>query len=121
MGFSRQEYQSGLPFPSPGGLPDPEIKPGSPALRADTLLSEPLGKALVEVGGYLMEKVLGVPQRWASNLNFPYRVLSGIPCQILISFLWGFPGGPVVNNPPASAGDTSSVPGLGRPYMPQSS
>ena len=32
MGFSRQEYWSGLPFPSPRGLPDPEIKPGSPAL-----------------------------------------------------------------------------------------
>jgi len=32
MGFSRQEYWSGLPFPSPGDLPDPEIKPGSPAL-----------------------------------------------------------------------------------------
>ena len=57
-----------------------------------------------------MEKVLGVPQRWASNLNFPYRVLSGIPCQILMSFLWGFPDGPVVNNPPTSAGDTGSVP-----------
>ena len=32
MGFSRQEYWSGLPFPSPGGLPDPGIEPGSPAL-----------------------------------------------------------------------------------------
>ena len=32
MGFSRQEYWSGLPFPSPGDLPDPGIKPGSPAL-----------------------------------------------------------------------------------------
>ena len=34
MGFSRQEYRSGLPFPSPGDLPDPGIKPGSPALQA---------------------------------------------------------------------------------------
>ena len=34
MGFSRQEYWSGLPFPSPGDLPDPGIKPGSPALQA---------------------------------------------------------------------------------------
>ena len=41
MGFSRQEYWSGLPFPSPGALPDPGIKPRSPALRADTLTSEP--------------------------------------------------------------------------------
>ena len=37
-GFTRQEYWSGKPFSSPGGLPDPEIKPGSPALQADSLL-----------------------------------------------------------------------------------
>jgi len=41
MGFSRQEYWSGLPFPSPGDLSDPRIEPGSPALQADALLSEP--------------------------------------------------------------------------------
>ena len=41
VGFSRQEYWSGLPFPSPGGLPNPGIKPGSPEFRADTLTSEP--------------------------------------------------------------------------------
>ena len=44
MGFSRQEYWSGLPFPSPGDLPDPGIKPGSPAFQADALTSEPPGK-----------------------------------------------------------------------------
>ena len=44
MGFPRQEYWPGLPFPSPGALPDPEIKPGSPALQADALPSEPPGK-----------------------------------------------------------------------------
>ena len=44
MGFSRQEYWSGLPFPSPGDLPDPRIKPGSLALEADALTSEPPGK-----------------------------------------------------------------------------
>ena len=43
MGFSRQEYWSGLPFPSPGDLPDPGIKPGPPALQADALPSEPPG------------------------------------------------------------------------------
>ena len=42
MGFSRQEYGSGLPFPSPGDLPNPGIEPGSPALQTDALLSEPL-------------------------------------------------------------------------------
>ena len=40
MGFSRQEYWSWLPFPSPGDLPDPGIEPGSPALQANTLPSE---------------------------------------------------------------------------------
>ena len=43
MGFPRQEYGSGLPFPSPGDLPDPRIEPGSPALEADALTSEPPG------------------------------------------------------------------------------
>ena len=43
-GFSRQEYWSGLPFPSPGDLPNPGIEPRSPALRADALTSEPPGK-----------------------------------------------------------------------------
>ena len=44
MEFSRQEYWSGLPFPSPRDLPDPGIEPGSPTLRADALPSEPPGK-----------------------------------------------------------------------------
>ena len=42
-GFSRQEYWSGLPFPSPGDLPNPGVEPGSPALQADSLPSEPPG------------------------------------------------------------------------------
>ena len=44
IGFSRQEYWSGLPFPFPGDLPNPRIKPRSPALHADALTSEPPGK-----------------------------------------------------------------------------
>ena len=40
MGFPRQEYWSGLPFPSPGDLPDPGTEPGSPVLQADSLPSE---------------------------------------------------------------------------------
>ena len=44
MGFSRQEYWSGLPFPSPGDLPDPGIELRSPTLQADALTSEPPGK-----------------------------------------------------------------------------
>ena len=44
MGFSRQECWSGLPFPSPGDLPDPGMEHGTPALQADALPSEPPGK-----------------------------------------------------------------------------
>ena len=43
MGFSREEYWSGLPFPSPGDLPDLGIEPRSPSLQADVLTSEPTG------------------------------------------------------------------------------
>ena len=46
MEFSRQEYWSGLPFPSPGDFPNPGIKPRSPALQANSLPSEPLGMPL---------------------------------------------------------------------------
>ena len=46
MGFSRQEYLSGLPFPSPGDLPDPGLELRSPALQADALPSEPPGKPI---------------------------------------------------------------------------
>ena len=42
--FPSQEYYNGLPFPSPGVLPDPGIEPGSPALEADAITSEPPGK-----------------------------------------------------------------------------
>ena len=47
MEFSRQEYWSGLPFPSPGDLLDPGIEPGFPALQADSLPSEAQGKIFI--------------------------------------------------------------------------
>ena len=56
MGFSRQEYWSGLPFPSPGELPDPGIEPRSPALQADALTSEPPGKPTLQQENRLNEK-----------------------------------------------------------------
>ena len=46
MGFSRQEYWSGLPFPSTGDLPNSGIEPGSPTFQAEALTSEPQGKPL---------------------------------------------------------------------------
>ena len=50
MEFSRQEYWSGLPFLFPGDLPNPGIEPGSPALQADALPSEPRGKTNTKYG-----------------------------------------------------------------------
>ena len=49
MGFSRQEYWSGLPFPSSGDLPNPGIEPGSPALQADFLPTELQGKLILNL------------------------------------------------------------------------
>ena len=56
MGFSRQECWSGLPFPSPGDLPNPGIKPGLPALQADALPSEPRETWVQFLGGEDLEK-----------------------------------------------------------------
>ena len=52
VGFSRQEYRSGVPFASPGDLSHLGIEPGSPALQEDSLLTEPLGKP----GVYISKK-----------------------------------------------------------------
>ena len=59
MGFSRQEYWSGLLFPPPGDLPDPRMDPMSPPLEADSLPSEPPGK-------------LGSPQLWLNSLDIRF-------------------------------------------------
>ena len=58
MRFSRQEYWSGLPFPSPGDLPDPGIEPRSPALESDALTSEPPGKLINVPNALKKEKPL---------------------------------------------------------------
>ena len=55
-GFSRQEYWSGLPFPSPGDLPNPGIKLRSPALQTDALPSEPLGKPYLSIVRAIYDK-----------------------------------------------------------------
>ena len=49
MGFSRQEYWSGLPFPAPGNLPDPGIKSASPAVAGKFFTTETLGKPKKEI------------------------------------------------------------------------
>ena len=60
MRFSRQEYWSGLPFPSPGDLPDSGIKPWSPTLEADALTSEPPGKPYLVVAILIVYKVVSL-------------------------------------------------------------
>ena len=51
LGFSRQEYWSGLPFPSPGDLPDPGMNLESPAVQADSSPTNPPGKPQITLGG----------------------------------------------------------------------
>ena len=58
MEFSRQENWSGLPFPSPGDLPNPRIEPESPALQADSLPTEPPGKPFLKVRSGLEVSIL---------------------------------------------------------------
>ena len=63
-----QKYWSGLPFPSPGDLPDPGIEPGSPALQADSLPSEPPGKSRLLNSFSIRDLTLG-------NSDFIFNVL----------------------------------------------
>ena len=81
MGFSRQEYWSGLPFPSPGDLPNPGMEP-SPALRADALTSEPPGRPYGSIIDLHVVLVSGVQQGESivyihistlSKILFPFR------------------------------------------------
>ena len=108
MGFSRQEYWSGLPFPSPGDLPNQGLEPRSPALQADSLLSEPLGEApyvFILWVKYLKAKLLGhvlTCQSFFFAVTTPFWA-----SQVVL----------VVNNSPANVGDVRDVgliPGLGK-------
>ena len=62
MGFSREEYRSGLPFPSPGDLPNAGIKPGFLALQADTLPSGPPQKPHML---YMPNSKMGGRRKWS--------------------------------------------------------
>ena len=90
--FSRQEYWSGLSFPSPGYLPNPGIEPGSPALQADSLPSEPPGKPLTISGKHPI---------------ISYNV-SGQEIYILIF------SGSAGKESACNVGDLGLIPGLGR-------
>ena len=85
MGFPRQEPWSGLPFPSPGDLPNPVVEPRRPTLQVDSSPAEPPGK----------------PN-------------SGLRLIAVHRNNRGFPGGSVVKNLSANVGDMGFIPGSGR-------
>ena len=109
MGFSRQEYCSGLPFPSPGDLPDPEIKPESPALQTDSLPTELQREAYCPVSIILflcrvMEKYDKSVRLICSNADLCDRLGCFSPCPKYNSSKWG----------PSAAPAMPSSPSLGR-------
>ena len=83
MEFSRQDYLSGLPFPSPGDLPHAGIEPRSPALQVDSLPSEPPGESWPQIRKY-----------------------------VTIHTQWDFPGSPVVNAPCVYSSGLCRIPSL---------
>ena len=87
MGFSRQEYWSGLPFPSPGDLPDPGIEPRSPTLQADALTSAPPGKPLILNTSLFSHSVMSDSCHPMATLlcpcNFPGKN-TGVGCHFLL-------------------------------------
>ena len=66
VGFSRQEYWSGLPFPSPGGLPNPGIEPGYPTLQTGSLPSEPSGKLVYQT----VKNLPAMRETWLRSLGW---------------------------------------------------
>ena len=73
MEFSRPEYWSGQPFPSPGDLPNPGIKPRFPALQADSLPAEPQGKPL----SFIVTSIITKQQLTIIENIFPVRLSMG--------------------------------------------
>ena len=84
MQFSRPEYWSGLPFPSPGDLPNPGIKPRSRALQADSLPAEPQGKPWESIGRSETAVIpAGVSLSQTHTRFFARGIRSGICFKIL--------------------------------------
>ena len=101
MGFSRQEYWSALPFPSPRDLLDPGIEPRSPALQADALTSKPPGKT-------------SIPKKGNAKECSDYHTIVETSLEKLSIFNKPFPGSSEVKVSACNAGDLGSIPGLGR-------
>ena len=83
MGFSRQEYWSGLPFPPPADLPDPGTEPGSPALQVDSLPTELSGKPFLSLHGDANLSYLKVQEnRGRGTLITRQQVLLHLPPEL---------------------------------------
>ena len=101
MGLSRQEYWSGLPFPSPGDLPNPGIEPGSPALEANALTSEPQFKSRkymqsIECSAWHTKPSINVSCYFVSYSTAAAAAAKSLQlCQTLCN--------PIDGNPPGSA------------------
>ena len=97
MGFSKQEYWNGLSFPSPGYLPDPGIKPGSPSLQAEALPSEPPGKSILlclhRLNWVIKEKEYGSQHcsllKWSEVTQLCLTLCDPMDCTILHSSVHG--------------------------------
>ena len=89
LGFPRQEYRSGLPFPFPGDLPNPANKPGSPALQADSLPTELQGKPMLP-SNFTVKCLL--PPVSGHKLNFEVNAFSNVHIfyQINMDRTWEF-------------------------------
>ena len=120
MEFSRQEYWSGLPFPSPGDLPDPGIKPMSPALAGGFFTTEPLRKPSIKLEEF---KCIYCwrgqwTYSWSVNLknwNLSFSVSGRVNISSFkIGYIKeGFPGGSAGKESACYVGGLGSIPGFG--------
>ena len=115
MGFPKQEYWRGVPYPSPGDLPNSGIKPKSPALQADYLPSEPPGKPKnTEVGTHLFSRESSWPRNRTRVSCIAGRFLTNWAIREVNVKYWGFPGSSAGKESTCNVGDLGSIPGLGR-------
>ena len=118
MEFSRQENCSGLPFPSPGDLPDPGMERRFSAMQADSLSSAPPGKTLIciltnsymEYGVKILQSTSNTTRTHTHTEGHKPFVAKACWCAVR-NVAWGFPGGAVGKNLSANAGDMGSQAG----------
>ena len=113
MEFSRKEYWDGVPCPLPGDLPNPGIKPRSPALQADSLLSESPGKPKnTGVGSLALLQGIFLTQESNQGLLHYRQILYQLSYQGSPRYKRWFMG----KESACNAGDLGSIPGLGRSH-----